>query len=412
MGEPLAAGDCLTQADLLENAAADAERRRLDQYLIIDADFHQLEANAWAEIIEYIDNDVVRHFLEAGGRAGFGGSGGSPWLPGTVSVGAIQDVAGRIAVQRSRNRELYGRGAEGEATLIAQNIDMMGTDYVLIFPTELLHFGTNPFVELEAHLARAHARWMTERLLPANERFLTLLYLPFNDPDACVALVEEFGDRPGVVGFMVTSVRNQPVYHKAYSRLYRALEERQLVLGFHTAFHFYERSFEQFNRFISVHSLGFPYYNMVQAINWVINGLPERFPALKVLFIEGGLAWIPFVMERLDHEYRMRSSEAPMLKRLPSEYLREMYYTSQPLDLALGGAMLRATLDMINADSQLLYASDWPHWDFDLPGRILDLPGLSDQTRRNILGANAARLFGLQPTPGSRLAQRYPSMTS
>jgi predicted TIM-barrel fold metal-dependent hydrolase len=46
----------------------------------------------------------------------------------------------------------------------------------------------------------------------------------------------------------------------------------------------------------------------------VVNALPERFPKLKVIWIESGLAWIPWLMQRLDSEYRMRTSEAPGLK--------------------------------------------------------------------------------------------------
>ena len=58
---------------------------------------------------------------------------------------------------------------------------------------------------------------------------------------------------------------------------------------------------------------------------------------------------------------------------------------------------LECTLDMIKAETQLLYASDWPHFDFDLPSEITDLPFLSEQAKRNILGGNAQRLFGLKP---------------
>ena len=107
--------------------------------------------------------------------------------------------------------------------------------------------------------------------------------------------------------------------------------------------------------------------------NWVINGLPERFPQLKVIWVESGLAWVPFLMQRLDHEYLKRTSEAPLLKRLPSEYMREMYYTSQPMEMD-NLELLESTMEAINAETQLLYASDWPHWDFDLPSSILDLP--------------------------------------
>ena len=56
---------------------------------------------------------------------------------------------------------------------------------------------------------------------------------------------------------------------------------------------------------------------------------------------------------------------------------------------------LELTFEMINAESQLLWASDWPHFDFDTPRVIYDLPFLSDDQKRNILGRNAQALFNL-----------------
>jgi predicted TIM-barrel fold metal-dependent hydrolase len=91
----------------------------------------------------------------------------------------------------------------------------------------------------------------------------------------------------------------------------------------------------------------------------------------------------------------MRSCEAPMLKKLPSEYMRDMYYTSQPMEKT-NLKLLQATMEAFKADTQLLYASDWPHWDFDAPSSITTLPFLSEQAKRNILGLNAARIFNLE----------------
>jgi predicted TIM-barrel fold metal-dependent hydrolase len=59
--------------------------------------------------------------------------------------------------------------------------------------------------------------------------------------------------------------------------------------------------------------------------------------------------------------------------------------------------MLELTFKMFNADTQLLYSSDYPHWDMDLPSTIYDLPFLDEQAKRNILGGNAQRLFSLEP---------------
>jgi predicted TIM-barrel fold metal-dependent hydrolase len=383
---------------VLKRAAEQAAARRLQDYFIVDIDVHYNETASWFELLEYLDDEVLYEFLRAGGR-------GTPWIPAAVRSGGSQDASGRIKPQRVRDADAKGEGAAGFVRQIRDTIDALSVDKVIIFPTEFLHFGTNPFVnELEAPLALAHARWVTERLLGGDPRIITQLYLPFSDPQACLDLIEQFGDHPGVVGFMVTSVRYRPVHDPAYFPVYRALEERGLPLGFHGAFHYYERSMEQFNRFISVHALGFPHYQMINMTNWVINGLPERFPDLRLIFIEGGLAFIPFLMERLDHEFLARPSEAPLLKRRPSEYMREFFYSSQPLESAINPRYLEVTFEMINARSQLMYASDWPHWDFDLPSRIFDIPFLDEEAKRNILGLNAARVYGLDPTAGAMTA--------
>jgi predicted TIM-barrel fold metal-dependent hydrolase len=51
--------------------------------------------------------------------------------------------------------------------------------------------------------------------------------------------------------------------------------------------------------------------------------------------------------------------------------------------------------DNIKADTQLMYSSDWPHWDFDLPGGLFSLPFIDERARRNILGETAKKLFNL-----------------
>jgi hypothetical protein len=145
------------------------------------------------------------------------------------------------------------------------------------------------------------------------------------------------------------------------------------------------------------------WHNLVHLTNWVINGIPERFPKLKVLRIESGLAWLPFIMQRLDNEYMMRTADAPELKRLPSEYIRDMYYTNQPMEKTGDMALLETTFRVIKAETQLLYSSDYPHWDFDLPSVIYDLPFLNEAQKRQILGGNALRVFGMD-TPKTKLA--------
>jgi predicted TIM-barrel fold metal-dependent hydrolase len=290
-----------------------------------------------------------------------------------------------------------------DISLTRRWMDAIGIDVAIMFPTPMLQLGLHPQVEVEVALARAYNRWLTERVLAHEPRIRSMLYLPFNDAEASFRMVPEFGQKKGVVGFMVTSARYRPVHHNSFMKTYALLEEMNLPLAFHAGYNWSDQTVGLMNQFISVHALGFVFYNMVHLANWVMNGLPERFPRLKVLWVESGLAWVPFMMQRFDNEYMMRSSEAPALKKKPSEYMRDMYFSSQPMEMA-DMAALEHTFRMINAETQLLYSSDYPHWDFDLPSTIYDLPFLGEQAKRNILGGNAVKVFNLK-LPAQKLAR-------
>jgi len=381
--------------DILAHAVRDPES---DDYFIVDVDAHVMETAFWSEVTDRIDNDVYRHMAKA-----FKNRGGSP--PGLLNATAgmlYQDVSGRIPHQ-ARLGEAVPAGRHPQVTLVQRAMDSMGIDYMVVFPTPMLVLGMHPQVDVEVAVGNAFNRWLTEQILPQDRRIQAMLYLPFNHPEACVEVVERYAGAPGVIGFSVTSSRYRAVHHDSYMPLYAAIQASGKPLGFHSGFHWGDQSMQQCDRFLSMHALSFVHFNMVHLTNWVINGLPERFPRLPVVWIESGLAWVPFLMQRLDSEYMMRSSEAPLLRRRPSDYIRDMYFTSQPLERS-NLKLTQATFEAICADTQLLFASDWPHWDFDLPSSITSLPFLNAQAKRNILGLNAARLFNLT-VPTHKLAK-------
>ncbi len=92
--------------------------------------------------------------------------------------------------------------------------------------------------------------------------------------------------------------------------------------------------------------------------------------------------------------------------------MREIYYSSQPMEAVDNRPALEVTFNMIKAETQLLYSSDYPHWDMDLPSVIYDLPFLDEQAKRNILGGNAARVFNLTPTVSDTKQERRAARAS
>ncbi|WP_322067007.1 amidohydrolase family protein [Burkholderia ubonensis] len=384
----------------LENARKQAEQRGLDDVLIIDVDCHHYETDNLLPIIERIEDPALRQSA----LNMYKYRGASAVL---IDQPGYQDGGGRIARYLGRKVENIPNapGVQRDLQQAYRWMDALSVDYACLFPTPMLFLGLHPQVEIEVNMAKAYNSWMVEEVLAGNSRLRSMLYLPFNDPEATYEMVKKYAGTKGVIGFMVVSTRYRPIYHNDYMKTYALLEEAGLPISFHASYSWSDPLTSMTNRFITAHAVGFTFFNAVHCANWVINGLPERFPKLKVIWIESGLAWIPWLMQRLDHDFRMRTSECPSLRRLPSEYMREMFYTSQPMEMVNNREALELTFKMINAESQLLYSSDYPHWDMDLPSVIWDLPFLSDDARRQILGGNAKKLFNIDTS------DRFPAST-
>ena len=381
---------------LLRHASQQRDQRGFDKMLIVDVDAHHYETESMGEIVEYVTDPVLKQLMKAARLTGMRG--------GVTNNRGYQDMGGRVTRYPLRTLETTPKdGKHRDVHLSLKWMDAIGVDYACVFPTPMLTLGMHPQAEVEVNMARAYNRWLCDRVLSGDSRIKSMLYLPFNDHQAAYEMVKEFGHRKGVIGFMVTTVRNKPIFSNDYMKIYGLLQELGLPLAFHSGFSWDDPMMHNATRFIAVHALGFTWHNVFYCTNWIVNGMPERFPKLKVMWIEGGLAWVTWLAQRLDNEVKMRSSEVPLLKKLPSEYMKEMYYTAQPMEKPDDLRYLEDTFRMCNAETQLLYASDYPHWDMDLPSVIYDLPFLSETAKRNILGDNARKLFNLD------VSERFPS---
>jgi len=275
-------------------------------------------------------------------------------------------------------------------------------DFTVVFPTLLLTMTFHPNVRLEAAIARGYARWVTEVYLPARPRARAMLYLTVRDVDAAFRLVEEFGHAPGIIGAFVTNLLAPQSLENHDMRLYGLLQEHGLPLGFHPVMLWTESPLIVFDRYTTAYAYAYPFMQSAHLMNWIINGMPERFPRLVCLFYGAGVAWLNFVAHRLDQAYMRRPSEAPLLRDRPSHYMRRYFYGTHPLDATDHDGYLHATFRLIGS-SQFIYASNFPQWDFDSPDAIRALEFLSPTERDSILGGNGVDLFCLaNPREGRR----------
>jgi predicted TIM-barrel fold metal-dependent hydrolase len=133
-------------------------------------------------------------------------------------------------------------------------------------------------------------------------------------------------------------------------------------------------------------------------------GLMVRYPRLRIAVTEAGISWMPFLMNRLDKEYLERRREVPYLTERPSHYLREVFVATQPIEEPERLSDIVTLVELYRGENRTMFASDWPHHDFDHPAKLNQVP-FSDEIKRKIFGTNALELFKIDEH-GRRLANR------
>ena len=275
----------------------------------------------------------------------------------------------------------------------------LGIKHTIIIPNMIVRLPLDPRpAKFEAEVARAYIDFMIENFLDKYPEITAALYVPVKDANLGAELIDDVGAEKGIVGALLSVLTRTRPGNDDWNPIYEAAQRRNLPIVMHSdAIHEEERGwlFGDFERLLPIHVLSFPLLLARSIMSIVLDAVPERFPNLKFVFMEGGITYIPWLMQRLDDDYVKRSYEAPGLKRLPSEYMNEFYYTTQPLESAHKN-FLESFFKMFDSENRLLYASDYPHWDFDAPSVIYDLPFLSKEAKGKILGKNAKSVFRIK----------------
>ncbi len=131
-----------------------------------------------------------------------------------------------------------------------------------------------------------------------------------------------------------------------------------------------------------------------QLTSLVLEGVPEHFPRLKIVFIEGGFGWIPSATWRMDRHFDHFRDEVPHLKRRPSEYVKEhFWFTTQPIDEPDEAKHLRSLIEWVGVN-RLFVLLGLSALDFDDPRFAFKTP-LNESERGRIFNSNARTLYKL-----------------
>ena len=141
------------------------------------------------------------------------------------------------------------------------------------------------------------------------------------------------------------------------------------------------------------------------SISMVSTGVVVRFPELKIGVTEAGVSWMPFVCNRLDKEYVERRREVPFLTERPSHYVKRIYVATQPIEEPERLRDIVTLIELYDGQDTTVYASDWPHHDFDHPRKLDQVP-LGEELRGKVFGENALTLFGIEEGRDGRRTRR------
>ncbi len=262
-----------------------------------------------------------------------------------------------------------------------------------------------------AELARAHNEWLRERWLDAEPRLRASILCPAQDPQAAAAEIRRAAEDERFVQVLLCGGADRPYGEPRYLPIFEAAAETGLPVAIHSGGEGMGIAAPPGGAgpvtfYIEWHTLGSACSTMSHLVSLLCHGTFERFPTLKVLLIEGGIAWLPGILWRLDTNWRALRSEVPWLERKPSEVARaHVRFSTQPLEHTDGDdALLFEMLEAAGAPDNLCFASDYPHWDFDDPGFMLNR--LPEAWRAKVLHENAAELYGARlglPTRGREL---------
>ncbi|HEY3082420.1 MAG TPA: amidohydrolase family protein [Chloroflexota bacterium] len=275
------------------------------------------------------------------------------------------------------------------------DLDRRGVDAALMMTDCLIGLAGSTNADYAVSVAAAYNRYLRERWIdPARGLYGAILAAP-QDPAAAAAEIGHYADAPGVAAVLLSTVNVSPLWgSRFYDPIFRAAAAAGLPLVLHGATVYgnvFPYQLQHFETAAARGALAQPLGAVANLTSLVTNGVLARHPALKLLFCEAGLAWLPFLASRLDGQYRHLKDEPPGLASAPSSYIRDqVWVTTHPLgDLAAAGDLARSLVEAIGPE-RVLFASDWPHFDRDEPS---DLEALS--LPASILGQNARALFRL-----------------
>ena len=253
--------------------------------------------------------------------------------------------------------------------------------------------------ELSMALHAALNDYIDERWLHEDDRLFGSIMVPQEDGERSAMEIDRLGSHGRFVHVQLLAGSRELLGHPKYWPIYEAASALGLPVSVHVAGFSGQISGAGWFGYHLERHIGWPFYYQGHVASLVCSGVFARFPSLQIVLQEAGISWMPPLMWRMDRVQRSGLASMRSLDRPPSEVIRDhFWFTTQPMDEPERPEYLHEMLGQLNMNDRLMFASDYPHWDFDPPDRVLPR-SIDGQLRERIFAGNAESLFRFAPNP-------------
>ena len=348
--------------------------------LIFDSDLHPVPVHQL--VAEYLDEPWRSRYL----RGDHGAGHPNYFNPnGVMRSDSVTEEGVRIE--------------KSPETMASHYMDVYDIDYAVLNPMEAMEHCVSPDAHYSAAALSAVNTHFVEDWLPVDERYLASITIAFSNIELAVQEIHRLGAHPRVAQVLMASGSPFPLGHSYFHPIYAAASEYDLPVAIHPGLEGVGIAGSGGTaglvaNYLEWHTLLATSY-MTQLVSLVVEGVFEKYPKLKFVFVEGGVAWLPAMMWRLDKNWKALRSTTPWLRRKPSEIIQDhIWLTTQPIDEPDDIGHFRQILRMFDAEKMLMFSSDYPHWDGDTPD--FALRQLDPSMRDAVMYGNALEVFNIQ----------------
>ncbi len=241
-----------------------------------------------------------------------------------------------------------------------------------------------------------------------NNRLLPMPILPAWDIEGCVREAQRISEL-GLRGVNMTSdpqdLGSPDLANRAWDPLWEVCADLELPVHFHigsslTAMNFFGQYFwESQDEHVKPAIGGSMLFigNARVVINTIFSGLFDRHPKLKMVSVESGIGWVPFILETMDWELPENAPvQAAQLGKAPSEYFKSNWWATMWFETGRGH--LQELVDKVGEDN-IMFETDFPHptslWPNPLEHVHEAMATLRPESRTKILADNGKKLYRL-----------------